>query len=174
MSFTNGQINFPDNDDYPFDDDDPFDKEAKCLIDHTIRGTCRPLPECLSVYTQLADLQQRPCLLGNKLFGVCCPDSNEQTPTGVGSFGTLTFNPPPNIPVPKLRFSDFQRAAEAAVVVVEKRFNLEQQLFVQRIIVKPGTSVKLHLDLFKTTAKTLSIGNAAIKNLETSIQLVNQ
>jgi len=60
------------------------------------------------------------------------------------------------------------------VSAVNDRIIFEEQLLEQNFIVQPGTSVKFHLDLFKTSARTLKVGDSAIKNLEASIQLVNQ
>lgn len=66
------------------------------------------------------------------------------------------------------------RAEAAAAAVVNDRIIFEEQLFEQNFVVQPGTSVKFHLDLFKTSTQTLEVGGKAIKNLEASIQIVNQ
>lgn len=76
--------------------------------------------------------------------------------------------------MPDLKPKDIQKAAQAALVIVEHRFKIENDLFIKRVIVEPDTSVKFHLDLFPTTAQTLAVGANAIKNLETSVQLVSQ
>ena len=141
-----------------------------CITRSRTSGTCRPLPQCLFTYTQLVELQQQPCALRNGLFGVCCPNSAD---SGVNSDGTLVFRPPP-VQIPDLKPKDIQQATQAAQEVVNQRLNLEQQLFVQKVVVQSGTPVGSHLNLFPTSAETLQIGNKALKNLQASIQLVIQ
>lgn len=140
-------------------------------------GTCRRLQECFFVYTQLADLvQQTPCrLVSNPIvFGVCCPDSQSGGQnSGVSSAGTLFFRPP-NVPIPDLKPQDIQKAVQTALIVVEQRVEFEKNLFLNQIVVQPDTPVRFHLDLFPTSPQTLAVGSAAIKGLESSIQLVNQ
>ena len=93
--------------------------------------------------------------------------------SGVSSAGTLFFRPP-DVPIPNLRPQDFQNAAQVALVIFNERNSLEQKLLFQHVVVQPNTPVRFHLTLFPTTPQTLQIGSNAIKNLETSIQLVNQ
>lgn len=137
-------------------------------------GECKPLPECLLVYTQLIELQRRPCRLQNGLFGVCCPTDSANVTSGLSTAGTLVFRPPSNVVIPDLKLRDFQNAFQSAREAVRRRTQLESQLFQDRVVVRPGTPVGLHLELFPTTQQTLDIGAGALSNLETSIQLVNQ
>lgn len=154
---------------------------AACVTHKNQPGLCKPLPQCFFVYTELADLiQQEPCRLpaavtDRSILGVCCPvaDGQVQKNSGVSSAGTLFFRPP-DVPIPNLKPQDFQNAAQVALVVFGQRGSLEQELFFQHVIVQPDTPVRFHLNLFPTTPQTLQIGSNAIKNLETSIQLVNQ
>jgi len=154
---------------------------AACVTHKNLPGLCKPLPQCFFVYTQLADLlQQQPCRLpggvtDRSLLGVCCPVSagTVEKNSGVSSAGTLFFRPP-DVPIPNLRPQDFQNAAQVALVIFNERNSLEQQLLFQHVVVQPNTPVRFHLNLFPTTPQTLQIGSNAIKNLETSIQLVNQ
>ena len=149
-----------------------------CLTHQNVAGTCKRLPECFFVYTQLADLlHQKPCRLSGRnqqLFGVCCPDGqNNQKESGVSSAGTLFFRPP-DVPIPDLKPHNFQQAAQAALAIVDKRVELENELVAQQVVVQPNTPVKLHLDLFPVTPQTIAVGANGIKTVETSVQLVNQ
>lgn len=93
--------------------------------------------------------------------------------SGVSSAGTLFFQPP-EVPIPDLRPQDINNAVDAALVVVQHRVELEKNLFENRVVVQPDTPVNFHLNLFPTSPQTLAVGSNAIKNLESSIQLVNQ
>lgn len=173
LAWVDGQIVFP-GDTGPL----PEARSSDCITYEQKPGVCKRLQDCFFVYTQLAGLlQQEPCRLAEnpRLLGVCCPSGGVQTlpESGVSSSGTLFFRPP-NVPVPDLKPKDIQKAAQAALVIVEHRFKVENDLFVKRVIVEPDTSVKFHLDLFPTTPQTLAVGASAIKNVETSVQLVNQ
>lgn len=141
-------------------------------------GVCKRLTECFFIYTQLVELvKQTPCRLANEplVFGVCCPNSDMdgQRASGVSSAGTLFFQPP-EVPIPNLRPQDIQNAVQSALIIVQKRVELEKDLFVNRVVVQPDTPVRFHLDLFPTSPQTLAVGSDAIKGLESSIQLVNQ
>lgn len=155
----------------------PEPPKPMCMNHMNQPGTCKRLQECFFVYTQLGDLvKQTPCRLVSDpvVFGVCCPNSpaGDQN-SGVSSAGTLFFRPP-NVPIPDLRPQDIQKAVQTALIIVEKRVELEKNLFVNQIVVQPDTPVRFHLDLFPTSPQTLAVGSAAIKGLESSIQLVNQ
>ena len=141
-----------------------------CSTQRQLPGTCVTLPQCPFDYTQLGELQNQPCPLPQGGFGVCCPDRNA-LPSGVSSTGTLNFRPPA-VPIPNLRPQDIIQAAQAAIAVFNERLKLEQQLFLQNIVVQSGTPVGSHLSLFPTSFQTLQTGNNAIKNLQASIQLV--
>ena len=143
-------------------------------------GVCKRLPECFYMYTQLADIiKQTPCRLANnpRVFGVCCPNASpgmeKQRASGVSSAGTLFFQPP-NVPIPDLKPQDIQNAVQAAQVAVQHRFEIEKNLFDNRVVVQPDTPVNFHLNLFPTSPQTLQVGKDAIRGLESSIQLVNQ
>ena len=146
---------------------------GNCLTRAQLPGSCMALSACLFDYTQLKDLMhQKPCLLSSNIYGVCCPLAS--TSSGVAADGTLRFQAPRDVPIPQLKAENFQRAADAAGDVFNDRVVFQEQLFEQKISVRPGTSAKFHQDLFRTSQQTLALGDKAIKNLETTIQLVNQ
>ena len=97
----------------------------------------------------------------------------KQRASGVSSAGTLFFQPP-NVPIPDLKPQDIQNAVQAAQVAVQHRFEIEKNLFDNRVVVQPDTPVNFHLNLFPTSPQTLQVGKDAIRGLESSIQLVNQ
>ncbi len=171
-----GQIVFP-SDTFLLTESQP--KGPTCRNHMNKAGVCKRLPECFYMYTQLADIiKQTPCRLANspRVFGVCCPNSpgiGNQRASGVSSAGTLFFQPP-NVPIPDLKPKDIQNAVEAAQVAVQNRFEIEKNLFDNRVVVQPDTPVNFHLNLFPTSPQTLAVGKDAIRGLESSIQLVNQ
>ncbi len=151
------------------------DRPLGCKTVEGQPGHCRPILQCLTVYTQLAGLQRQPCGLRNGRLGVCCAESIRRLESGVTAAGTVSFRPPP-VPVPDLKTQSFQQASQAAKAVVDRRLDLEQKLFADRVVVpqRQQTPVGDHLKLFPTSAQTLSIGSSALTNLQASIQLVVQ
>ncbi|XP_075222518.1 salivary peroxidase/catechol oxidase-like [Lycorma delicatula] len=137
-------------------------------------GECRPLVNCLSFYAELPELRRQPCRLIQDQLGVCCPLRSKPVNFGGLNSGVLVPPPPPQVVIPPFTPLQLNQAASIAVRQLQQRLQFAQTLFQNRIIVSPNTPAASHQEFFPTTNATLKQGELAQKNVDASVDLVNE
>ncbi|XP_054263241.1 peroxidase-like [Macrosteles quadrilineatus] len=137
-------------------------------------GNCRPLIKCLSFYAELPELKKQPCQLGEGGLGVCCPRRSRPTGGPSKNSGVLHAPPPPPVVIPPFTPQQLDHAAQTALQRIQERVNFIIQLFNNRVVVKPGSPAAAHQEFFPVTNATLQRGETAQKNVEASVDLVQE